>query len=52
MSFAWFYAVNTGQLAIRHDMRGPVGVFVTDDAGGLDAIAHARRKIRRAAARC
>lgn len=47
MSFAWFYAVNTGQLAIRHDMRGPVGVFVTDDAGGLDAIAHARRKIRK-----
>ncbi|GAA2248245.1 actinorhodin polyketide putative beta-ketoacyl synthase 2 [Streptomyces ruber] len=46
MSFAWFYAVNTGQIAIRHDLRGPVGVVVTEQAGGLDALAHARRKIR------
>ena len=22
-SFAWFYAVNTGQISIRHGMRGP-----------------------------
>ncbi|MEV4754162.1 ketosynthase chain-length factor [Micromonospora sp. NPDC049559] len=49
MSFAWFYAVNTGQLSIRHDLRGPIGVFVTEQAGGLDAVAHARRKIRRGA---
>ncbi|GLX05369.1 ketosynthase chain-length factor [Microbispora sp. NBRC 16548] len=46
MSFAWFYAVNTGQLSIRHGMRGPTGVFVTEQAGGLDAVAQARRKIR------
>lgn len=45
MSFAWFYAVNSGQIAIRHDLRGPVGVIVAEQAGGLDAIAHARRKI-------
>ncbi|MFG3496477.1 ketosynthase chain-length factor [Streptomyces sp. NPDC047928] len=45
MSFAWFYAVNTGQISIRHDLRGPVGVVVTEQAGGLDAIAHARRKV-------
>ncbi|MET7466927.1 ketosynthase chain-length factor [Nonomuraea sp. NPDC005501] len=45
MSFAWFYAVNTGQISIRHDLRGPVGVMVTEQAGGLDAIAHARRKV-------
>ncbi|MEU3353829.1 ketosynthase chain-length factor [Streptomyces sp. NPDC037389] len=49
MSFAWFYAVNSGQLSIRHDLRGPTGVFVTEQAGGLDAIAHARRRIRKGA---
>jgi act minimal PKS chain-length factor (CLF/KS beta) len=46
-SFAWFYAVNTGQISIRHGMRGPSGVLVTDAAGGLDAVGHARRHIRR-----
>ncbi|MGW6011252.1 ketosynthase chain-length factor [Streptomyces sp. NPDC055210] len=47
MSFAWFYAVNSGQVSIRHDLRGPTGVLVTDQAGGLDAVAQARRRIRR-----
>ena len=47
MSFAWFYAVNTGQIAIRHNLRGPTGVFVTEQAGGLDAVAHARRTVRK-----
>ncbi|MDX3241598.1 ketosynthase chain-length factor [Streptomyces sp. ME18-1-4] len=47
MSFAWFYAVNSGQVSIRHDLRGPTGVVVTDQAGGLDAIAQARRRIRK-----
>jgi len=46
-SFAWFYAVNTGQISIRHGMRGPSGVLVSDQAGGLDAIAQARRQLRR-----
>jgi minimal PKS chain-length factor (CLF/KS beta) len=46
-SFAWFYAVNTGQISIRHGMRGPGGVLVSDQAGGLDAIAHACRLVRR-----
>ncbi|MGW5440421.1 ketosynthase chain-length factor [Nocardia asteroides] len=45
MSFAWFYAVNSGQIAIRHDLRGPVGVMVAEQAGGLDAVAQARRKV-------
>jgi minimal PKS chain-length factor (CLF/KS beta) len=49
MSFAWFYAVNTGQIAIRHNLRGPTGVFVTEQAGGLDAVAHARRALRKGA---
>jgi len=48
-SYAWFYAVNTGQISIRHDLRGPSGVVVSDQAGGLDAVAQARRQIRRGA---
>ncbi|WP_405577893.1 ketosynthase chain-length factor [Streptomyces sp. NBC_01190] len=46
-SFAWFYAVNTGQISIRHGLRGPSGVLVTEQAGGLDAVAQARRQLRR-----
>jgi act minimal PKS chain-length factor (CLF/KS beta) len=46
-SFAWFYAVNTGQISIRNGLRGPSGVIVTDQAGGLDAVAYARRQIRK-----
>lgn len=46
-SYAWFYAVNTGQISIRHGMRGPSGVVVSDQAGGLDAIAQARRQLRK-----
>ncbi|GAA2427642.1 ketosynthase chain-length factor [Streptomyces macrosporus] len=46
-SFAWFYAVNSGQISIRNGMRGPSGVVVSDQAGGLDALAQARRQIRR-----
>ncbi|MET0132193.1 MAG: ketosynthase chain-length factor [Kibdelosporangium sp.] len=46
-SFAWFYAVNTGQISIRNGMKGPSGVVVTDQAGGLDAVGHARRQIRK-----
>ncbi|WP_327071979.1 ketosynthase chain-length factor [Kitasatospora sp. NBC_01302] len=48
-SFAWFYAVNTGQIAIHQGMRGSSGVLVSDHAGGLDALAQARRTIRRGA---
>jgi act minimal PKS chain-length factor (CLF/KS beta) len=46
-SFAWFYAVNSGQISIRNGMKGPSGVVVTDQAGGLDAVAQARRQIRK-----
>lgn len=48
-SFAWFYAVNTGQISIRNGMRGPSSAMVAEQAGGLDAIGHARRTIRRGA---
>ncbi|QEU96244.1 ketosynthase chain-length factor [Streptomyces kanamyceticus] len=46
MSFAWFYAVNTGQISIKNDLRGPTGVLVAEQAGGIDALAHARRALR------
>ncbi|WP_405474029.1 ketosynthase chain-length factor [Streptomyces canus] len=46
-SFAWFYAVNAGQISIRHGMRGPSSALVTEQAGGLDAVGHARRTVRR-----
>ncbi|MEU3823939.1 ketosynthase chain-length factor [Streptomyces sp. SID486] len=46
-SFAWFYAVNTGQISIRNAMRGPSAALVGEQAGGLDAIGHARRTVRR-----
>lgn len=44
-SFAWFYAVNTGQISIRHGTRGPSAALVSEQAGGLDAIGHARRTV-------
>jgi minimal PKS chain-length factor (CLF/KS beta) len=46
-SFAWFYAVNTGQISIRMGLRGPGAAVVTDHAGGLDAVGEARRRLRR-----
>jgi act minimal PKS chain-length factor (CLF/KS beta) len=46
-SFAWFYAVNTGQITIRHKLRGPSGVLLTEQAGGIDAIGEARRQVRK-----
>ncbi len=46
-SFAWFYAVNSGQISIRNGLRGPSSVLVSDQAGGLDAVAQARRQIRK-----
>lgn len=47
MSVAWFYAATTGQISIRHGMRGPCGVVATEQAGGLDAAGSARRQLRR-----
>lgn len=45
-SIAWFYAATTGQVSIRHKMRGPCGVLCAEQAGGLDAIGQARRLTR------
>ena len=46
-SIAWFYAATTGQISIRHGMKGACGVVVAEGAGGLEALAHSRRTIRR-----
>ncbi|AGL16618.1 ketosynthase chain-length factor [Actinoplanes sp. N902-109] len=46
-SIAWFYAATTGQVSIRHGMRGPCGVFCCEQAGGLDALGQARRLLQR-----
>jgi act minimal PKS chain-length factor (CLF/KS beta) len=45
-SIAWFYAATTGQISIRHQMRGPCGVIATEQAGGLDVLGQARRLLR------
>lgn len=48
-SIAWFYAATTGQLSIKHGMRGPCGVLACEQAGGLDALGQVRRLLRREA---
>ncbi|QMU78182.1 ketosynthase chain-length factor [Streptacidiphilus sp. PB12-B1b] len=48
-SIAWFYAATTGQVSIRHGMRGPCGVVCSEQAGGLDAVGQSRRLLRRGA---
>jgi len=45
-SIGWFYAASSGQLSILHQFKGPCSVVVTEAAGGIDAIAQARRLIR------
>lgn len=45
-SFAWFYAANTGQISVRHGIKGPAATLVGEQAGGLDAVGHARRTVR------
>jgi 3-oxoacyl-(acyl-carrier-protein) synthase len=46
-SIAWFYAATTGQISIKHGMKGPCGVVICEGAGGLEALQHSRRTIRR-----
>ncbi|GJF27402.1 putative polyketide beta-ketoacyl synthase 2 [Kitasatospora sp. NE20-6] len=48
-SIAWFYAASTGQISIRGGFKGPCAVVASDEAGGLDALAHAARSIARGA---
>ncbi|MGW1163163.1 ketosynthase chain-length factor [Streptomyces sp. NPDC002513] len=46
-SIAWFYAASTGQISIRRGFKGPCSVVAADEAGGLDALAHAARAVGR-----
>ncbi len=46
-SIAWFYAATTGQLSIKHGIKGPCGVVCSEQAGGIDAIAQSRRILAR-----
>ncbi|EPD62167.1 ketosynthase chain-length factor [Streptomyces sp. HGB0020] len=46
-SIAWFYAASTGQISIRRGFKGPCSVVASDEAGGLDALAHTARAVRR-----
>ncbi|MDF3300397.1 beta-ketoacyl synthase N-terminal-like domain-containing protein [Streptomyces tropicalis] len=46
-SIAWFYAASTGQISIRRGLKGPCSVVAADEAGGLDALAHAARAVHR-----
>ncbi|OIJ66566.1 ketosynthase chain-length factor [Streptomyces mangrovisoli] len=46
-SIAWFYAASTGQVSIRRGFKGPCSVVAADEAGGLDALAHAARAVER-----
>lgn len=44
-AFAWFYAVNTGQISIANDCRGPSSVTANEHDGGLIALDLAQRSI-------
>lgn len=46
-SIAWFYAATTGQLSIKHGMKGACGVICAEQAGALDTLDRARRLITR-----
>ncbi len=46
-SIAWFYAATTGQISIRHKLKGTCGVVVAEGAGGLEALWQSRRTIAR-----
>jgi 3-oxoacyl-(acyl-carrier-protein) synthase len=46
-SIAWFYAATTGQISIKYRMKGPSSVIVSEGAGGLEALAHSRRVLKR-----
>ncbi len=46
-SIAWFYAATTGQISIKHNMKGPCGVVLAEGAGALEAIQQSRRTVRR-----
>ena len=44
-SFAWFYSVNTGQIAVHNRLKGPCGTITTEACAGIDAIGLAQKEI-------
>lgn len=46
-SIAWFHAAGAAQISIRHGLTGGGVVVDADGAGGLDALKHAWRLLRR-----
>jgi minimal PKS chain-length factor (CLF/KS beta) len=44
-SIAWFYAASSGQISIRHGLKGASGVVVADTGGGLDVFGQADRVV-------
>ena len=48
-SSAWFHTAGPAQIAIRHQLHGPGSAIISEQAGGLDALARARRRIRHGA---
>jgi act minimal PKS chain-length factor (CLF/KS beta) len=44
-SLASFHAAGTAQISIRHALRGPGSTIISEQAGGIDALARARRWI-------
>ena len=44
-SFAWFYAVNTGQISITHQLKGGSCAIVADSTGGLLALQEASDRV-------
>src|SRR5690606_1598742 len=46
-TIAWVCAEEDGQLSSRGGLQGPCGVGANGEAGGLDALAHASRAVRR-----
>jgi len=48
-SSAWFHAAGPAQIAIRHQLHGPGSAIISEQAGGIDALARARRRIRHGA---
>jgi act minimal PKS chain-length factor (CLF/KS beta) len=43
---ACFHAAGSAQISIRHALRGPGSAIVSEQAGGIDALARSRRWIR------
>ncbi|MBD9704176.1 ketosynthase chain-length factor [Streptomyces caniscabiei] len=48
-SSGWFHGAGPGQVAIRHQLRGTGSTIISEQAGGIDALARARRRIREGA---